>query len=235
MSISATFLRKTLKGLLLVLGTVFFIMLVLALTPAPFYMHYALGTAPEPEGDGAIEPDRIVLFGGAGMPSESNLIRLYYTAEAAQHFGVPVLIVHPEDAVCRAEMTRYLTQSGLPEHRISYMDRGSNTRSQALELAQSHPELTQARLLVVTAPEQVRRTVKTLRKAGFTKIHGLPAREATVDFDLSLKGKELQGNRGVPTLESTNLRYTFWNYLKLEITCFREYFALAYYRIKGWI
>lgn len=235
MSKTATFLRKTVKDLLLTLGIVFFIMLVFALTPAPFYLHHALGNDPGPKGDGTFEPDRIVLFGGAGMPSESNLIRLYYTAEAAQHYGVPVLIVHPEDAVCRTEMTRYLTQSGLPEHRISYMDRGSNTRSQALELAQSEPGLTQARLLVVTAPEQVRRTIKTLRKAGFTQVHGLAAREATVDFDLSLKDKELQGNRAVPTMESTNLRYTFWNYLKLEITCFREYFALVYYRIKGWI
>ena len=235
MSKTLTYVRKTLHGLLLALGILFFVMLVLALTPAPFYMHHALGHDPAPQGDGAFEPEHIVLFGGAGMPSEGNLIRLYYTASAAQHYGAPVLIVHPEDAVCRAEMTRYLVQSGLPEDRLSFMDRGSNTRSQALELAKADPRLTKVRLLVVTAPEQVRRTVKTLEKAGFTQVHGLAAREATVDFDLSLKGKELHGNQAVPTLESTNLRYTFWNYLKLEITCFREYFALAYYRLKGWI
>ena len=231
----ATILRKTLKGTLLTLGVVFLAMLVLALTPAPFYMHYALGNDPEPLPEGPCQPDRIVLFGGAGMPSESNLLRLYYAAEYARHYPSPVVIVHPEDSVCQAEMTRYLVQSGIPEERISFMHKGSNTRSQALELAQADPGLTEARLLVVTSGEHLRRTVKTLRKAGFTQVHGVAAREATVDFDLSLHGKTLQGNKAVPTLESTNLRYTFWNYLKLEITCFREYFALAYYRIKGWI
>lgn len=235
MSKSATILGKTLKGVLLTLGMVCFVMLVLALTPAPFHMHYALGNDPEPRREGAVQPDRIVLFGGAGMPSESNLIRLYYTAELALHYPAPIIMVHPEDSVCQAEMTRYLVQSGISEDRIAYMGKGSNTRSQALELAQSDPGLIHDELLVVTAPEQVRRTVKTLRKAGFTKVHGVAAREATVDFDLSLKDEELKGNRAVPTMESTNIRYTFWNYLKLEITCFREYAALAYYRLKGWI
>ena len=169
------------------------------------------------------------------MPSESNLIRLYYTAEYARRYPSKVVVVHPKDSVCRAEMTRYLVQSGIPENRIAFMDKGGNTRSQALELAKADPETTNARLLVVTAPEQVRRTVKTLKKAGFAHVRGLAAREGTVDFDLSLNHKELQGNRAMPTLESTRLRYTFWNYLKLEVTCLREYFALAYYRVKGWI
>ena len=32
-----------------------------------------------------------------------------------------------------------------------------------------------------------------------------------------------------------DLRYTFWNYLKLEITCLREYVAIAYYWMNDWI
>lgn len=228
-------LGKCIKILLLIIGMVSLTALLLALTPAPFYMHYALGNDPGKEDADAFHPDRIVMFGGAGMPSESNLMRLYHTAEYAQRFSVPVIIVHPEDPVCKAEMTRFLVQSGIPEHRIQFMEQGSNTRSQVMELAQSDPQLLEAELLVVTATEHLRRTVKTMRKAGFQHVRGAAAREATVDFDLSLKGKELQGNKAVPTVKSTNLRYTFWNYLQLEITCFREYIALGYYKLKGWI
>lgn len=228
-------LGKCIKTILMVIGMMSLITLVLALTPAPFYMHYALGNDPGKETADPFEPNCIVMFGGAGMPSESNLMRLYYTAEYAQRFAVPVVIVHPKDPVCKAEMTRFLVQSGIPEHRIQFMEKGSNTRSQVLELAKSDAILMNARLLVITSPEHVRRTVKTMEKAGFAHVRGTAAREATVDFDLSLKGKELQGNKAVPTVKSTNLRYTFWNYLQLEITCFREYIALGYYKIKGWI
>ena len=47
--------------------------------------------------------------------------------------------------------------------------------------------------------------------------------------------RKLGGNEAIPSIESVKMRYTFFNYLKLEITCAREYFALAYYKIKGWI
>lgn len=226
---------KCIKIILLIMGAVSLIALLLALTPAPFYMHYALGNDPGEASEESFRPDRIVMFGGAGMPSESNLMRLYYTAAFANRYPVPVIIVHPEDPVCRTEMTQYLVNAGIPEHRIQFMEQGSNTRSQALELAQSDAALLNSRLLVVTSPEHLRRTVKTMKKAGFQHVRGAAAREATVDFDLSLKGKELHGNKAVPTVKSTNLRYTFWNYLQLEITCIREYIALGYYRLKGWI
>jgi hypothetical protein len=77
--------------------------------------------------------------------------------------------------------------------------------------------------------------VKCLNKAGFKNAIGKAAYPATVDFDLSLKKRKLGGNEAIPSIESVKMRYTFFNYLKLEITCVREYFALAYYRIKGWI
>lgn len=227
-------LLKTLKFFFLSLGGIFFAMLILALTPAPFYWHYALGDSPSPSSEEAFVPSRIVMFGGAGMPSEGNLIRLYYTSGYAKRYHVPVLIVHPDDSVCQHEMKRYLVQSGVPESDIAFMTEGTNTRSQALELAKI-PHFNEERLMVVTAPENIRRTVKSLQKVGFTNLRGMAAREATVDFDLSLKGQDLRGNERIHTVESSTMRYTFWNYLKLEVTCFREYLALAYYRIKGWI
>ena len=90
-------------------------------------------------------------------------------------------------------------------------------------------------LIVVTSPEHVRRTVKCLNKVGFTQVMGKVAHPATIDFDLALKNEKLGGNEKIPSVESVKMRYTFFNYMKLEITCFREHIALAYYKLKGWI
>jgi uncharacterized SAM-binding protein YcdF (DUF218 family) len=207
-------------------------MLVLAFTSVPFYAYYRLGRTPN-ESDTPKQPQHIVMFGGAGMPSEDNLMRLYHTAALAKHFKIPVILVHPKDYLCQAEMTRLLRQDGVDS--ILYMTEGANTRSQALELMSNYPELAEEPFIVVTSPEHVRRTVKCLNKAGFQNAIGKAAYPATVDFDLSLKKRKLGGNDAIPSIESVKMRYTFFNYLKLEITCAREYFALAYYRIKGWI
>ncbi len=215
-----------------VLGILFVAMLVLAFTSAPFYMHYRLGQNPNDKVE-ISNPQLVMMFGGAGMPSEDNLMRLYHTAALARHFVVPVLLVHPEDSLCQAEMTRLLRQGGIDS--ILYMTEGANTRSQAVELMNAYPELSEKELIVVTSPEHVRRTVKCLNKVGFQNIVGKAAFPATVDFDLSLKKQKLGGNEAIPSVESVKMRYTFFNYLKLEITCVREYFALTYYRIKGWI
>jgi uncharacterized SAM-binding protein YcdF (DUF218 family) len=225
-------LWKTIKILFFILGVVFAAMIVLALTSAPFYMYYNLGKSPHVEQQ-PFEPQRIVMFGGAGMPSEDNLMRLYYTAALARHYDVPVILVHPEDSLCQAEMTRLLCQDGVEG--IDYMTAGTNTRLQCIELKEEYPQLVDRQFLVVTSPEHVRRTVKSLHKEGFDHVVGVAAYPATVDFDLSLNKDKIGGNEIVPSVESVKMRYTFFNYLKLEITCLREYFALAYYKVKGWI
>lgn len=200
-------------------------------------MHRCLGedSAWENDSTAKFRPDYIIMFGGAGMPSESNLIRIYYTAELANKLNKPVILVHPEDSVCQAEMTNYLTRNGIPADSILYMTGGSNTRSQSVFLADSFPQLKNASALIITAPEHLSRTLKCLKKCGICGIRGIGAFESTVDFDLTLDKRKLKGNQFVPDIESTNLRYTFWNYLKLEIICVREYFATAYYWMKGWI
>jgi uncharacterized SAM-binding protein YcdF (DUF218 family) len=226
------YLGRIIKISFFTLGALFFVMVVLAFTSGPFYAYYRLGQNPN-ETDSLLQPRHIVMFGGAGMPSEDNLIRLYHTAALARHFDLPVILVHPEDPICQAEMTRLLRQGGIDS--ILYMTEGANTRSQALELMAAYPELAEEPFIAVTSPEHVRRTVKCLNKTGFQNVIGKAAYPATVDFDLSLKKRKLGGNEAIPSIESVKMRYTFFNYLKLEITCAREYFALAYYKIKGWI
>ena len=227
-------IKKITKSVFITLGVISLLMLILAATPTPFNIHYHLGDDPN-KSETPFAPKYIVMLGGAGMPSESNLIRLYYTAQFANHFKVPVVLVHPEDSICQAEMTKMLTSQGIGTDSIRYMTKGTNTRSQVLELSEQFPKLTNSPILVVTSPENMRRTIKCFNKAGFSSVRGASAREATVNFDLSLKKQKLEGNETIPNIESTNLRYTFWNYFKLEITCLREYCALAYYKIKGWI
>ena len=225
-------LAKLIKIIIFSLGILFFLMLVLAFTSAPFYLYFNLGQNPNKEAQ-ITHPQRVIMFGGAGMPSEDNLMRLYHTAALAQHFDIPVVLVHPKDSLCQTEMTRLLRQDGV--NNIEYMTGGANTRSQCVELKEKYPQLANQPMLVVTSPEHVRRTVKCLNKVGFTNVIGKAAYPATVDFDLSLKKQKLGGNEAIPSVESIKMRYTFFNYLKLEITCLREYCALAYYRIKGWI
>lgn len=225
---------KILRYFFITLGTILLLMLILALTPAPFYMHYHLGDDPN-ETETPFTPKYVIMFGGAGMPSESNLIRLYYTAQFANHFKIPVVLVHPKDSICQAEMTKTLICQDIDPGNIYYMTDGTNTRSQVMELHEHFPNLTDTPILVVTSPENMRRTIKCFNKAGFSAVRGASAREATVDFDLSLKKQKLAGNESIPDVESAKLRYTFWNYLKLEITTIREYIALAYYSLKDWI
>ena len=225
-------LAKFIKIIIFGLGILFSLMVVLAFTSAPFYWYFNLGQNPDREAQ-ISQPQHVVMFGGAGMPSEDNLMRLYHTAALAQHFNIPVVLVHPKDTLCQAEMTRLLRQDGVDS--IEYMTSGANTRSQCVELMEKFPQLVDQPMLVVTSPEHVRRTVKCLNKVGFTNVIGKTAYPATVDFDLSLKDQKLGGNKAIPSVESIKMRYTFFNYLKLEVTCLREYCALAYYRIKGWI
>ena len=227
-------LKKILNRFFVVLGVVFSLFLILAITPAPFYMHYNLGQDPNQDTTQVFEPQHVIMLGGAGMPSAGNLMRLYYTAGIAKFYDCPVTIVHPYDSICHAKMDEFLENQGVMGV-IIHDTIGTNTRSQVLGLAENFPELLDTKIMVVTSPEHLRRTVKCFNKAGFQEVRGVAAYEGTVDFELSLQNQVLKGKESIPNIENTKLRYTFWNYLKLEIDVYREYLALLYYKIKGWI
>ena len=227
-------LKKILNRFFMVLGVIFTLFLILALTPASFYMHYNLGVDPNKDTTQVFVPQHVIMMGGAAMPSAGNLMRLYYTSGIASFYDCPVTIVHPYDSICHADMEKFIVSQGITND-VFYDTIGTNTRSQVLGLAENYPELLTTNLLVVTSPEHLRRTIKCFNKAGFQQVRGMAAYEGTVDFNLSLKKQKTKGRESVPNVESTNLRYTFWNYLKLEIDTYREYFALLYYKITGWI
>ena len=226
--------KKIIIWIFVSLGGIFALFLILALTPVPFYMHYNLGQDPNQDTTQVFEPQHVIMMGGAGMPSSGNLMRLYYAAGIAKFYDCPVTIVHPYDSLCHAKMDEFLNNQCVTSE-IFHDTIGTNTRSQVLGLAENHPELLSTKIMVITSPEHLRRTVKCFNKAGFQEVRGVAAFEGTVDFNLSLENQTLKGKESIPSVESTKLRYTFWNYLKLEIDVYREYFALLYYDIKGWI
>ncbi|MDL2239266.1 YdcF family protein [Bacteroidales bacterium OttesenSCG-928-K03] len=229
-------LRKVSKICLItssVIGIIFIVLSLLALTPAPFYMHYSLGTDPN-KSEEKFTPEYIIMLGGGGMPSADNLMRLYYTAEYSEYFKAPIIILHPEDSVCQSQMRKELISKRISNDSIFFLTEGTNTRAQVLNLKNTCPELINDKLLIITSPEHLTRTIKCFNKLGFQEVRGQSAFEAVINFKLSLEDQELLGNKYIPEINNTNIRYTFWNYLKLEITCFREYIALAYYKLKGW-
>ncbi|MFO7656253.1 MAG: YdcF family protein [Bacteroidales bacterium] len=219
-------------------GMIFFLMIVFAFSSGPFWLHYNLGT----KNTGfEFTPDYIVLMGGSGMPSESNLIRAYYAAKIGKGFPEARLIVAlPGDTTDSlssvVQLAGELIQRGIDKERILFEPDGINTRSQALQIAKILSLTDSTKLVAVTSPEHIRRSILCFKKAGFKNVGGYPAFEHAIEADLKSIKDDLGGNKFVPEVnESIALRYRFWVYFKLEITVLREYCALAFYKLKGWI
>ncbi len=227
-------LKKTIRYLFLWSGIFFFLMIILACTRVPYDMHRWLGIT----GSGfRFAPTTIVMFGGSGMPSESNLIRLFYFKEIALNYPESRLILaHPNDTGVIRQMTAFLYAFDIDSTRVSALYGGSNTREQALKLIKNFPGIENEKIVVVTSPEHMFRTLKTMRRLQFKNVGGLPAFENPMFIDLGYDHRKIGGSVYVPDVSgSLTLRYNFWNYLKLEITCLREYCAILYYKLNGWM
>ncbi|HEY0978370.1 MAG TPA: YdcF family protein [Flavobacteriales bacterium] len=218
----------------LFLGGATLVLMILACTRVPYDVHRWLGT-----GAGLLEsaPDRILVLGGSGMPSGPELLRLHYAAALAKEFPeARILLVHPEDTAILAAMELELRLRGVAPHRIGQEDEGTSTRAQALAAFAHQPALRTESIALVTAPENMYRSVRTFRRVGCTRVAGVPAFDTPMFVDLAYDHRGVGGRVFVPDVsERSGLRYTFWNYLKLEITCLREFFAISYYRLNGWL
>jgi uncharacterized SAM-binding protein YcdF (DUF218 family) len=216
------------------LGFIFFFLIILSFTRIPFDVHYWLGT-----GNSAFyfKPDYIVMLGGSGMPSESNLMRLYYTSGLSGEFPeAQVIVAHPLDTAVIQLMCNELTVHGVKSSRLIIEKYGTNTRQQALEISSLIKGIKNKNIVLVTSMENMYRSIKVFRKAGFINIGGQPAFENSMFVNLSYDHKGLGGKLYMPDISgSMSLRYNFWNYLKLEITCLREFTAIVYYKLNGWI
>ncbi|MBL8002555.1 MAG: YdcF family protein [Flavobacteriales bacterium] len=227
------FFLRSLRLTVKVAGTAALVLIVLACTRLPFDAHRALGTSCAC----TQEPQAVVVLGGSGMPSGPELRRLQHGAMLANALpAVPVFVVHPPDTGVMRQMVDELVLRGVERGRITAVLHGTNTREQALAMVRLHPELAGRRIALVTAPENMFRSVRTFRRAGCPQVCGEPAWDNPMFIDLAYGHRRIGGKAWMPDVSGeTGLRYTFWNYLKLEVTCLREYVAIGYYWLNGWI
>jgi len=216
------------------LGGLAMLMLALAFTRMPFDAHRWLGTV---GGLCTHPPEMILVLSGSGMPSGPELMRCEMAANWARSSpGAGVVLALPPDTALAAAMVHELGLKGVSPERITFLMQGRNTREQALHASTALSQALHRPVALVTAPEHMYRSLLTFRKLGFTRIAGAPAFEHALFEDLRYAHRDIGGKRYLPDVSGQlSLRYDFWNRLKLEITCLREYTALAYYRLNGWI
>jgi len=218
------------KWLFGILGVVAFLLVALAFTDLPYYAYHNLGTRCEPLDE---NPEIIVVLGGSGMPSPDGLIRTYYAADAAlKHEDARIIIAHPKEEDSSTYqldlMAHELIIRGVDSTRISYEPNGFNTHSQAVNVAQLLEKQLHSRVLVITTPEHMFRAIRSFQKAGLKNVGGLPSFENPIDEE-ELLDEKTEREIGL------SWRYNIWSYLRYEILVLREYCAITYYKLKGWI
>lgn len=225
------YIKKTTHCVLVLFGVMVITAFVLAFTNIPYRAYYLLGTK-----NTKIQttPEFIVQMSGSGFPSTDALLRTFYTAKAARQFpSAKIVLAIPAIAHDSSNLILFrneLETRQISAARIYFESLGINTYSQVSNIAHDKIQNHQDALLIITSPEHMYRTLKTFRKAGFENVGGLPA------FENNLQKESLRNNKyyNIPQ-QNLDLRYNFWNYLKLEITVAREYMAIAYYKLMGWI
>jgi uncharacterized SAM-binding protein YcdF (DUF218 family) len=226
------YLKKVTRWFLLFFGIFAIATMALALTDIPYFAYHQLGTHCNAlKGN----PEVIVVLGGSGMPSADGLIRTYYASEAAINFPqADVIIAHPYDNDSLSThqldlMAHELIIRGVDSLRIHYEPIGTNTQSQASHISQMLKTRNESPILVITSPEHMYRSIRSLQKAGLKNVGGLPS------FEKPIREQKLKGGKKNGQKVSLAWRYNFWSYLRYEILILREYFAIAYYKLNGWI
>jgi uncharacterized SAM-binding protein YcdF (DUF218 family) len=238
------------KYILITFGSISLILIILCFTSAPFWTWYGLSTK---KAGVHHPPDFIIVLGGGGMPSESALMRTWYTANVASTYpNSTIIIALPGDTVDSLSsvnlMKSELILRGIKSSRIMLEPIGTNTRSQAINILKmiTNYELRitnkssivnrTSSILIVSAPEHIYRSVLTFNKAGFRNVDGLPAFENSIESDITFNDRLLGGRKWVPDLgRNLTMRYRFWSQLRYEQLVLREAAAILYYKIKGWI
>lgn len=226
--------KKFLNRFFRIVGFFSFLFFVLSFTDIPFYAYHWLGVS-NIKLSGT--PNTIVILGGSGMPSPDGLIRTYYAAESARQFTDAEIIIalpfNQYDSLHQLElMAHELIVKGIDSTRIKFEPLGYNTHSQAVNIAKMYgTDKRNISLLIITTPEHMYRSIKTFRKVGFSNVGGNPTFEKPIDEEMA-KDKE---NSEDTRVKSLDLRYNMWSYLNYELLVMREYFAILYYKLKGWV
>jgi uncharacterized SAM-binding protein YcdF (DUF218 family) len=225
------------------LGSIWLLSIVLAFSSLPFHAWYSHSLV---KAGIHRPPDYIVVLGGGGMPSETGLMRTWYGALTAKYFNrSKVIIALPGNSNDSTSsiilMKKELVMRGIDKDRILLEDSGANTRAQAINIFKRFTNKLsivncQLSILIVTSPDHLTRAVLTFKKAGFMKVDGIPAFERAIESDITFNAKKIGGEKWVPDVgENFSLRYGFWTQLRYEQLVLREYIAIGYYWMMGWI
>jgi len=227
-------LKNILRVIIFVSGIFFLLISTLAFTSVPFYTQWWLGTS---ENKYSFTPDYIVMLGAGGMPEGENLIRLFYTLQAARTYpDAQIILTQSIDTSVSNYMRTELTYHQIDSARIYVENMGTNTRGQALAVSVDYKDALDENVLLITSPVHMKRAVKVFRKLGFKKIGGESSFAQSVFPDLTYNHLRIGGKRYIPDVSaSMKIRYNFWNYFSIEISCFREFIAMFYYKLNGWI
>ncbi len=222
-----------------ILGIIYLFLIIFAFTSGPFWIYYWLGTSNISSYENT---EYFILLGGGGMPEESNLMRSYITAKIAHEVpDANIIIALPGDTGdARSSINKLANElivKGISSGRLIYEPQGTNTRAQALRIAELDiPDIKEKYVTLITSPEHVKRSILTFRKAGFKNVNGQPAIHIAIESDIKFDNKDIGGKNYVPDVGSSiSFRYRFWTHLKYEIVIIREFFALFYYKLNGWI
>jgi uncharacterized SAM-binding protein YcdF (DUF218 family) len=234
------FLFRFIKYLMMTCGGLFLFILIFSFTTGPFWMYNWLGSS---ESDYHFTPANIIIMGGAGYPSESAMMRSYYAAKLGHQFpDAKIVVTKPAARGVAIEKTdafgirQDLMIRGIDSTRIILEIYGKNTREEAQNVLVLEPSAKNNPCVLVTAPEHELRSILTFRKLGYKAVGGAPTFNAFGPIDLVYKDNSL-GGRNIPIAavgNSIQLRYQFWNHLRYQVICYRELFALAWYKLRGW-
>ncbi len=235
--IKSIYFLRILRIFFVLSGIFFLVAVLLAFTTLPFWGIHWLGTS---KAELKWEPETIILLGGGGMPSESNLMRSWFAGKAAQSFPEASLIIAMPGDVSDSLSTPLLMKKelvlrGVDSQKILFESEGTNTRAQALNCQKILGN--SKAVLLITSPDHTRRAVLCFQKSGFEKVNALPTFENATEANLVFNDDELGGRKtAAPDVgKSIQIRYQVWNHLKYEITFAREMLALGYYKLRGWI
>jgi len=225
------------RGLFALAGMTWFAFLLLPLTPYPWRWYAQLG---QPEPSSGV-PEVLVMMGGGGIPSESGLMRSWKTAEAAGEYpDARIIIAIPREPgeLPPGPIERELLMRGVAPERLEREPQGRNTREQAMEVVAMlrAADGTLPKIGLITSPEHMKRTWLSFKRAGAGELVAIPSWPEAIQADLSYDAAELGGSPVGTVVGSSNLiKYKYFDNLGILNRCVREWFALLYYRLMGWI
>ena len=244
------FAGRLVRAGLLLFGLLTLLVAAVQFTHLPWRAYKSLSEVP---GLVQASPTHVLVMGGSGIPGESGLTRTYFGAQAARRNPqADVLIAMPlgtnESFASRAYFDE-LRLRGVPAKRIRILAGGRNTREQALRLAEAlSGRPTPSHVLIVTDPYHIRRTAACIRKAFAdqnqeVQLDGLPVFALSIEDPLEIIAEDLDAPRPAPAPRaavpnagfSLRFRYDLWGNFGYTLTVLREYSALLYYRLRGWI